>query len=136
SRKLGFFTALLFFMFPMFFLLPAIAATEIFPNLSNPEMAYVAVAVKLLPAGLMGLMLAAIFSATMSSLNSEFNIMSGVLTNDIYKRLFKPDGPDSHYIWVARLNLVLVGLIATTGALFVGQLGGAFEANKLLTGLF
>ncbi|HSF53205.1 MAG TPA: sodium/solute symporter [Algoriphagus sp.] len=136
SKKLGYFTAALFFVFPIFFLLPAIAAQEILPDLDNPEMAYVGVAVKLLPSGLMGLMLAAIFSATMSSLNSEFNVMSGVLTSDIYKRLFKKDGSEKHYIWVARLNIVLVGIVATVGALFVGQLGGAFEANKLLTGIF
>lgn len=136
SKKLGYFTAALFFVFPIFFLLPAIAAQEILPGLDNPEMAYVGVAVKLLPSGLMGLMLAAIFSATMSSLNSEFNVMSGVLTSDIYKRLFRKNASEKHYIWVARLNIVLVGLVATTGALFVGQLGGAFEANKLLTGIF
>lgn len=136
SSKLGYFTAALFFVFPIFFLMPAIAAKEILPDLSNPEMAYVGVAVKLLPTGLMGLMLAAIFSATMSSLNSEFNVMSGVLTNDIYKRLFNPNASDIHYIWVARLNIILVGIVATIGALFVGQLGGAFEANKLLTGIF
>lgn len=136
SKKLGYFTAILFFIFPIFFLLPAIAATEIFPVLPNPEMAYVATAVKLLPSGIMGLMLAAIFSATMSSLNSEFNVMSGVLTNDIYKRLWNSGGTDKHYLWVARVNIILVGLVATVGALYVGQLGGAFEANKLLTGLF
>jgi SSS family transporter len=136
SSKLGYFTAALFFVFPIFFLMPAIAAQEILPDLSNPEMAYVGVAVKLLPTGLMGLMLAAIFSATMSSLNSEFNVMSGVLTNDIYKRLFNSNASDIHYIWVARLNIILVGIVATIGALFVGQLGGAFEANKLLTGIF
>lgn len=136
SKKLGYFTAVLFFIFPIFFLMPAIAATQIFPELPDPEMAYVAVAVKLLPSGLMGLMLAAIFSATMSSLNSEFNVMSGVLTNDIYKRMLHKEGSDKHYIWVARLNILLVGLITSIGALFVGQLGGAFEANKLLMGLF
>lgn len=136
SKKLGYFTAVLFFVFPIFFLLPAIAATEIFPALPNPEMAYVATAVKLLPSGIMGLMLAAIFSATMSSLNSEFNIMSGVLTNDIYKKLSNSQRTDTHYLWVARINIVLVGIVATIGALYVGQLGGAFEANKLLTGLF
>lgn len=136
SRKLGYFTAALFFVFPIFFLMPAIAAQEILPGLDNPEMAYVGVAVKLLPSGLMGLMLAAIFSATMSSLNSEFNVMSGVLTNDIYRRLFNKNASDKHYVGVARLNIVLVGAVATVGALYVGKLGGAFEANKLLTGIF
>lgn len=136
SQKLGFFTSFLFLIFPIFFLLPAIAAIEIFPNLPDSEMAYVATAVKLLPAGLMGIMLAAMFSATMSSLNSEFNVMSGVLTNDIYKRLLKPAASDNHYVWVARINMILVGIIVIIGAMYVGQLGGAFEANKLLTSLF
>ena len=136
SQKLGYLTAFLFFIFPLFFLFSAIAAVEIVPSLPDPEMAYVSTAVKLFPAGLMGLMLAAMFSATMSSLNSEYNIMSGVLTNDIYKRLFKKDASDEHYVWVARLNIILVGTVIMIGSLYVGQLGGAFEANKLLTGLF
>ncbi len=136
TLKLGLFSALLLFIFPVIFLLPAIAAADILPNLVDPEQAYVAVAVKLLPAGLLGLMIAAMFSATMSSLNSEFNVMSAVLTNDIYKRLINPNATDKQLILVARLNIILVGAIVVTGSLFVGQLGGAFEANKILTGLF
>lgn len=136
AQKLGWFSALLFLIFPLFFLIPAIAANEIFPNLADPEQSYVAVSVKLLPAGLMGLMLAAMFSATMSSLNSEYNVMSGVLTNDIYRRLISQNKSEHHYVTVARLNIILVGMIIMVGAFFVGQLGGAFEANKILTGLF
>jgi SSS family transporter len=136
TRKLGFLSAALLLVFPIIFLLPAIAAADILPNLADPEQAYVAVAVHLLPAGLLGLMIAAMFSATMSSLNSEFNVMSAVLTNDIYKRLINPNATDKQLIFVARLNIVMVGGIVMTGALFVGQLGGAFEANKILTGLF
>jgi Na+/proline symporter len=94
------------------------------------------VAVKLLPAGLLGLMIAAMFSATMSSLNSEFNVMSAVLTNDIYKKLINPNASDKKLIFVARLNIVLVGIVVVFGSLYMGKLGGAFEANKILTGLF
>ena len=136
TRKLGYLSALLLFVFPIIFLLPAIAAVDILPNLADPEQAYVSVAIELLPAGLLGLMIAAMFSATMSSLNSEFNVMSGVLTNDIYKRLIHPHASEERLMWVARINIVLVGFIVVFGALFVGELGGAFEANKLLTGLF
>lgn len=136
ATKLGLLSALLFFIFPIVFLLPAIAAVDILPNLPDPEMAYVGVAVKLLPAGLLGLMIAAMFSATMSSLNSEINVMSGVLTSDIYQRLINKKAGDNLLIKVARLNILLVGAVITIGSLFIGQLGGAFEANKLLTGLF
>ncbi len=136
TLKLGLFSALLLFIFPIIFLLPAIAAADILPGLEDPEQAYVAVAVYLLPAGLLGLMIAAMFSATMSSLNSEFNVMSAVLTNDVYKRLINPNATDKQLIFVARLNIILVGAIVVSGSLFVGKLGGAFEANKILTGLF
>ncbi|WP_339710722.1 sodium/solute symporter [uncultured Kriegella sp.] len=136
TRKLGFFSAALLLIFPIIFLLPAIAAADILPGLEDPEQAYVAVAVHLLPAGLLGLMIAAMFSATMSSLNSEFNVMSAVLTNDIYKRLINPKASEKQLIFAARLNIVLVGAIVVAGSLFVGKLGGAFEANKILTGLF
>ncbi|MBC6995144.1 sodium/solute symporter [Neolewinella lacunae] len=136
TRKLGFLSAALLFVFPIIFLLPAIAAADILPGLEDPEQAYVALAVQLLPAGLLGLMIAAMFSATMSSLNSEFNVMSAVLTNDIYKRLINPDATEKQLILVARLNIVLVGIIVVGGSLFIGRLGSAFEANKLLTGLF
>ena len=136
TRKLGFLSAALLFVFPIVFLLPAIAAAAILPGLEDPEQAYVAVAVHLLPAGLLGLMIAAMFSATMSSLNSEFNIMSAVLTNDIYKRLINPGATEKQLIRVARINIILVGSIVIVGSLFIGKLGGAFEANKILTGLF
>jgi len=69
-------------------------------------------------------------------LNSEFNVMSAVLTNDVYKRLINPNATDKQLIFVARLNIILVGAIVVSGSLFVGKLGGAFEANKILTGLF
>jgi SSS family transporter len=136
TKKLGFTSAIMLFIFPIIFLLPAIAAASILPGLDDPEQAYVAVAVHLLPAGLLGLMIAAMFSATMSSLNSEFNVMSAVLTNDIYKRLINPNATDQQLMNVAKINILFVGAIVLGGAFFVGQLGGAFEANKILTGLF
>ncbi|MEM7108181.1 MAG: sodium/solute symporter [Bacteroidota bacterium] len=136
TRKLGVMSALLLLIFPIIFLLPAIAAVDVLPGLQDPEQAYVALAVKLLPAGLLGLMIAAMFSATMSSLNSEFNVMSGVLTNDIYKRLINPNASESKLMLVARLNVLIVGAIVVWGATMMGSFGGAFEANKVLTGLF
>src|SRR5690606_23702988 len=106
-------------------------ARVIIPDLADPEQAYVAVCILLFPAGMMGLMLASMFSAAMSSLNSEFNVMAGVLTKDFYQRFLRPEADERHLMWVARATTVGVGLAVTTGALFVGNLGGAFETNKL-----
>ncbi len=136
SRKLGILTAGLFLVFPAIFLIPSMAARVLIPDLPDKEMAYVAMSVKLLPSGIMGLMLASMFSATMSSLNSEYNVMASVITRDIYHRLIDPNATDKRLMWVARFSTLIVGILIMTGALFVGNFGGAFEANKLFTGLF
>lgn len=136
SQKQGMLTAVFFFLFPVIFLFPSIAARAILPDLANPEMAYVSVCLKLLPEGIMGLMVAAMFAATMSVLSGEYNVTAGVLTRDIYQRLFNPAAADREMLWVGRVMTLVLGGLVTLGALYVGGFGGAFEANKLFTGLF
>ncbi|MBC8154479.1 MAG: Na+:solute symporter [Bacteroidetes bacterium] len=136
SQKQGLLTAVFFFCFPIIFLFPSIAARAIIPDLENPEMAYVSVCLKLLPEGIMGLMVAAMFAATMSVLSGEYNVTAGVLTRDIYQRLVNKNATDKETLWVGRMMTLLLGGLITIGALFVGGFGGAFEANKLFTGLF
>ncbi len=136
GKKQALLSAALFFIFPIIFLFPSIAARAIIPNLENPEMAYVSVSLKLLPQGIMGLMVAAMFAATMSVLSGEYNVTAGVLTKDIYQRIFKKNATDKELLWVGRLMTLFLGAMITVGALYVGGFGGAFEANKLFTGLF
>lgn len=136
STKQALLTAAFFFIFPIIFLFPSLAAKAIIPELANPEMAYVSICLKLLPEGIMGLMVAAMFAATMSVLSGEYNVTAGVLTKDIYQRVFKKTAKDSELLWVGRGMTLLLGAFITIGALYVGGFGGAFEANKLFTGLF
>ena len=135
ARRVAWLSGSLFLITPILFVLPPLAARVVLPDLPDHEMAYVAISAKLLPAGLLGMMLAAMFSATMSSLNSEYNVMAGVLTNDIYKRLFYPKATPRHLLWAGRVFTVLIGLGITCGAMLVGGMGGAFEANKLFTSI-
>jgi solute:Na+ symporter, SSS family len=80
----------------------------IWPGLANPhEASYAVASLTLLPTGLVGIMLAAMFSATMSSLSGLFNVHAAVISKDIYQRLFAPDATDRH--------LLVVGWIATFG---------------------
>jgi SSS family solute:Na+ symporter len=136
AKKVGYLTAALFFIFPIVFLLPAVAAKVIFPNLDNSEMAYVAVSAKLLPTGLMGVMIASMFAATMSSLTAEYNVIASVLTTDIYKRIFKKQASDKEQLRAAKIFTVITGILVLIGGLYVTKFGGAFEANKLFTGIF
>jgi solute:Na+ symporter, SSS family len=136
GKKIGWLTAALFLVFPVIFLFPSVAARVIVPDLVKPEMAYVAICLKLLPAGIMGLMIAAMFASTMSVLSAEFNVTASVLTRDIYQRLFRKNATPKETLWVARLMTLLVGLIVSFGALYVDKLGGAFEVNQYLSGIF
>ena len=135
ARKIGIVTGLLFLLCSPVFILPAVVAPVIVPGLENPEMSYVTLSVKLLPVGIMGILFSSMFAATMSSLNSEYNVMSGVVTHDIYKRLFNPKATDRQMLSVARWSTLLIGLIMIGGAILIRGMGGAFEANKLFTGI-
>ncbi len=135
ARRVAWLSGFLFLATPILFVVPPLAARVVLPDLPDHEMAYVAISAKLLPSGLLGMMLAAMFSATMSSLNSEYNVMAGVITNDIYKRLLCPEASPRHLLWAGRLFTVLIGLGITGGAVLIGGMGGAFEANKLFTSI-
>jgi SSS family transporter len=135
ARKMGLMSAVLFLVCPILFLLPAIAARVLVPDLANPEEAYVSVCKRLLPPGAMGLMIAAMLSATMSTLSAEYNVTAGVLTRDIYRRLFRPQADNREQMRVARLMTVAIGALIVCGATQVQRFGGAFEVNKTLMGL-
>jgi Na+/proline symporter len=62
----------------------------VWPGLANPhEASYAVAALTLLPNGLVGIMLAAMFSATMSSLSGLFNMHAAVVSKDIYQTLLQ-----------------------------------------------
>lgn len=89
------------------------------------ESAYIDACLDLLPAGMVGLMVAAMFSATASMISSQLNVFAGVFTNDVYRR-WAPEGcSESHLLWVGRLFTALLGAAFTGVALSVPYLGGA-----------
>lgn len=135
ASNVGFWSGVLFFVFTPIFLLPAVASPFIIPKIADPEMSYVAVSSMLLPVGLMGIMFSSMFAATMSSLNSEYNIMASVLTNDVYARMMDCKASKNRLLVVGRLSTVLVGILIIIGAIGIRGFGGAFEANKLFTGI-
>ena len=88
-----------------------------------------------LPIGLIGLVLAAILSASMSSTSAELNALASTTVIDIYKRMIKKDAADSHYLKVSKLSTILWGIYAIIFALFASQLGSLVEAVNILGSL-
>lgn len=88
-----------------------------------------------LPAGLIGLVLAAILSASMSSTSAELNSLASTTVIDIYKRLINKDASDKHYLNVSKAATVFWGVYAIGFALFANRLGTLIEAVNVLGSL-
>jgi Na+/proline symporter len=88
--------------------------------------------VRYAPAGVLGLMLAVIFAAAMSTFSSEINSLASATVIDFYRRYFRRDASDAHYLMASRAATVFWGVFATTAAVFAGRLGSLIEAvNKV-----
>jgi Na+/proline symporter len=84
------------------------------------------------PAGILGLLLAVLFAAAMSTFSSEINSLASATIIDFYKRYFRHEATDAHYLWVSRTTTVLWGGYAAAAACFAGRLGSLIEAvNKV-----
>ncbi len=84
----------------------------------------------------MGLILAAILSASMSSTAAELNALASVSVIDIYRRVFRPDESDHHYLTVTKIISVFWGAYAIGFAMFANSLGSLIEAVNILGSLF
>ena len=102
---------------------------------SDTNFIFITFIINFLPVGLVGLVLAAILSASMSSTSAELNALASTTIIDIYKRMIKKDGDDHHYLRVSKLSTVLWGIYAILFALFASELGSLVEAVNILGSL-
>jgi SSS family transporter len=92
--------------------------------------------ISFIPTGLLGILIAVIFAAAMSSLDSEITALSSATVMDFYRRWFKPEAPEAHYLRVSRMATVFWGLFAFCVALYAGQLGSLIEAVNQIGSFF
>ena len=89
-----------------------------------------------LPQGLIGLLIAIIFLASMGSTASALNSLASTSVIDIYKRLVHKKGTDANYLLASRLATVLWGAVCIIMALYASKLGNLLEAVNILGSLF
>jgi Na+/proline symporter len=89
-----------------------------------------------LPAGLIGLLIAVIFSASMSSTSSELNALASTTVVDIIRRFSTKEKSDHDYLKTSRWVTILWGAYAILVAMFANQLGSLIEAVNKLGSLF
>jgi SSS family solute:Na+ symporter len=98
------------------------------PNLVGHDMAYSAM-LKFLPAGIMGLMVAGLLSAYVSTMSTHLNWGTSYLVHDLYRRFAVTDRDEKHYVMVGR---VVTALLMVLAALFTYVFDSAKESFNLL----
>jgi Na+/proline symporter len=91
---------------------------------------------KYLPAGIVGLLIAVILAATMSSSSGEINSLATVSVVDIYKRHFRKHATDHHYLTASRVATAFWGAYAVAFAGLGKHLGSLIEAVNIVGSLF
>jgi len=89
-----------------------------------------------LPHGVVGLLLAVMFSAAMSSMASELSSLASTTTVDIYKRVFKPEASASHDLSSSKLFTIMWALIAMTFATLANFAENLIQFVNIVGSLF
>ena len=89
-----------------------------------------------IPAGLAGLLIAALFAAAMSSIDTSLNSSSTIALQDFYRRWFRPSATDAESLRFLRIMTVVFGLIGTSVALAMMGVKSILDAWWKISGVF
>jgi Na+/proline symporter len=98
------------------------------PGFNDTNYVFLSFVTKYFPAGVVGLVIAVILNAAMSSSSGELNSLAAVSVMDLYRRLWRPDESDRHYLLVSRFCTALWGAWAVLFAQYAKNLGSLVEA--------
>jgi Na+/proline symporter len=96
------------------------------PTIVGHDLAYPAMLV-FLPSGLLGLVVASLAAAYMSTISTHLNWGAAYIVDDCYKRFWAPYRSEAHYILVARLSTVILVILASVVALWLDTARQAFQ---------
>lgn len=134
AQKSSYLFGTLYLISPIIWMLPPMIYRVIDPN-AIPEQAYVLACAAVLPAGMMGLLLAAMFSSAASYIDGEINVYAGAVTHDFYKLIVNPHASEKKLVWIGRLSSFLIGAVIISIALVIPYVGGAEKVILTITGL-
>ena len=105
-------------------------------EVKDSDYVFITFVLNYLPHGLIGLLLAVIFSAAMSSTAGELNALASTAVVDFYKRVFKQEGSDQHYLLASKGFTLAWGLMALLFALTARQFENLIEFINIIGSLF
>lgn len=148
TKKMAVLCSFLSLLAPLLWIFPVMISRQVLPNIAElwpqfadpTEASFVSIALLILPHGLIGIVVSAIFAATMGQANDTFNWLGAVLTKEVYvrlKRRFSAQEPsDRAQVTAAKLMIIVMGLLGISVALYIPRFGGAFEFALYFYGLF
>ncbi|WP_256006973.1 sodium:solute symporter [Pedobacter deserti] len=101
-------------------------------NTDDVNYVFLSFVTQYLPRGLVGLLIAIIFLASMGSTASALNSLASTSVIDIYKRLVRKDASDHEYLQASRLATLFWGVVCIVMALYAGKIGNLLEAVNIL----
>ena len=115
---------------PLIWFIPAMAATIMhpdlaseFPSLKQPhEAAFVAVAMDVMPKGLLGLLLSAMLGATVTSMDAGLNKNVGIAIRSFYKPVLRPDASEKHLLIAGKICTLVFGAVIILFALYINKI--------------
>ncbi len=112
--------------------------TEVSPGTETKDSDYVFLTfvMNYLPNGLIGLLIAVILSAAMSSTSSELNALASTSAIDFYRRLVKKDANDRQYLFVSRVLTLFWGAVALSFAVMATNTENLIEAINIIGSIF
>ncbi len=133
AKKVAYLIGGLYIISPIFWMIPPLVYRVINPN-ADTEQAYILACQKVLPTGMIGLMIAAMASATASMATTRLNVFAGSFT-EIYQRIKGNTVSEKQVVNVGRIVTIALGGIVVTGALLIplyGYTDFIIDINTLL----
>lgn len=105
-------------------------------DLNDTNYVFLSFVMQYLPTGLVGLLIAIIFLASMGSTASGLNSLASTTVIDFYKRFSKKESDEKRDLYISRFTTILWGLFCLVVALYAGKIGNLIEAVNILGSLF
>jgi Na+/proline symporter len=114
-------------------ILVAMVSVVVYPNLQVPEAGYPMLILKLMPSGLLGLVLASFIAAFMSTVDTHINFGAAYMVNDLYRRFLMREASEKHYVRASQVSTVLMLLLAVVIAYNLDSVSEAWYYISMLT---
>ena len=108
-------------------ILVALAAVVLYPELEDPELGYPIMMLEFLPIGLLGLVVASLVAAFMSTVSTLINWGASYLTNDLYHRFMRPEADQKELVLMGRVASVMIAVIGAAAAFVADDVATVFR---------